>query len=219
MTDTETQEAETLLTETAPPHAPISPNLELWVSYDQAFEYFNEQLFNASLPPCILTFNAKGRSWGYFKRGTWARLGEKNLHEICLNPWLLTLDDDLIFQMLVRCMVNLWEHTHGEPSKIERYCSVEFTKKMAEIGLPCEEACGLNLKHKVDEQGRYAAIRPDAVSHFFPLKNQVQLEKPRKTRIKYECPACGFSAMASSGGKLFCHTEGCNVEMVKQLEH
>jgi hypothetical protein len=78
MTDTDTPEAETLPTETAPPHA-ISPNLELWVSYDQAFEYFNEQLFNARLPPCILTFNAKGRSWGYFKRGTWARLGVVNL--------------------------------------------------------------------------------------------------------------------------------------------
>ncbi|MBW4590117.1 hypothetical protein G7B40_039885 [Aetokthonos hydrillicola Thurmond2011] len=197
----------------------ISPNLVLWGSYEQAFEYFNEKLFENRLPPCILNLNAKGRSWGYFKKDIWK--GEKDTphHEICLNPWLLSQEGDLIFQMLVRCMVHLWEHTHGEPSKITRYCSVEFTQKMQEIGLPCEEACGLNLKHKVDENGKYAAVRPVAIRDFFPLQSQVELEKPRKTRIKYECPMCGFSAMASSRGKLFCHTESCNVEMLKHLEH
>ncbi|KAB8333601.1 SprT family zinc-dependent metalloprotease [Scytonema tolypothrichoides VB-61278] len=216
--DTETAEAEPAgLPEAENPR--VSPNLELWFRYEEAFHYFNAKLFNGKLPDCILNFNAKGRSWGYFKRGTWIQESGKNLHEICLNPWLLTRDNDMIFQMLVRCMAHLWEHTYGEPSRLERYCSVEFTAKMADIGLPCEESCGVNLKHTVDVNGKYAAIRPDAVSQFFPLKNQVQLEKARKTRIKYACPACGFSAMASSGGKLFCHTEGCNVEMVKNLEH
>jgi hypothetical protein len=38
----------------------------------------------------------------------------------------------------------------------------------------------------------------------------MQLEQPRKTRIRYDCPSCGFTAMGSAGGVLFCHTEGCD---------
>jgi hypothetical protein len=215
MTATDTQEP-IQATDTQAPE--VSPNRELWLSYEDAFNYFNEALFEGKLPECILTFNAKGRSWGYLKRKSWLCGAGTDLHEICLNPYLLTRDDDMIFQLLVRCMVGLWQHAYGEPSRVERYCSTEFTAKMAEIGLPCEEPCGLNVKHKVDENGRYARIRPRAVNQFFSLKNQVQMETARKTRIKYECPACGFSAMASAGGKLFCHTEGCNVEMLKALE-
>ena len=196
--------------------AALSPNLELWVGYEEAFHYFNKHLFDNKLPPCILTFNAKGRSWGYFKTAIWGNQGD-TLHEICLNPELLKREDDMIFQMLVRCMVHLWEHNEGMASKLTRYCSVNFTEKMAELGLPCSDSCGMNVSHSVDANGQYAAIRP-AVLRFFPLKNQVQFEQPRKTRIRYTCPECGFQAMAAAGGKLFCHTENCDTEMVKESE-
>jgi hypothetical protein len=46
----------------------------------------------------------------------------------------------------------------------------------------------------------------------------MQLEQPRKTRIRYDCPSCGFTAMGSAGGVLFCHTEGCDTEMIKESE-
>lgn len=202
------------------PAAPaINPNLVLWVRYGDAFDYFNQTLFKGKLPNCILSFGAQGRSLGYFRRSVWVRnTGEDNLHEISLNPNLLSRGDDLILEMLVRCMVSLWEYTYGEPSSNERYCSTQFTSMMELIGLPCEAPCGNNVQHKVDETGRYAAIRPDAMSHFFPLTTQVQYKKTSKTRIKYECPTCSFTAMASPGGKLVYYTEECGAEMVKNIE-
>jgi hypothetical protein len=195
-----------------------NPNLELWQNYQAAFDYFNRCLFNSQLPPCILNFDARGNSWGFFKKKSWMKGTDNSFHEISLNPFLLTRDDDLIFQVLVRQMVLLWQHTYGTVQSRDRYCNTEFTAKMAELGLPCEKAFGDSVSHSVEERGKYAQARPQAMQDFFPIKSLVHIEPARKTRLRYECPQCGFTAMAAAGGKLICNTENCNTEMTKEKE-
>ncbi|MGI2906152.1 hypothetical protein [Tolypothrix sp. VBCCA 56010] len=171
------------------------------------------------LPACILDFNARGASLGFFKKGIWVKGSDAIFHQISLNPQLLKREDDLIFQTLVRLMVILWQHTEGEPSDTPDYFNRNFTEKMAAIGLPCEKAYGKNLKHTIAPDGLYATFKPQALQEFFPLKNFAEWRPTKKTRIKFTCPICGAVAMAAGGVTLTCNTEKCNAEMVKeQLE-
>jgi hypothetical protein len=149
----------------------LNPNAELWGKYQYAFDYFNTHLFEGQLPACILNFNARGKSLGFFKKGIWVKSSEASFHQISLNPQLLKRDDDFILQVLVRLMVILWQHTYGEPSDTPDYFNRSFTEKMAAIGLPCEKAYGKNLKHTVAPEGLYAKMKPQALQDFFPLKN------------------------------------------------
>jgi hypothetical protein len=190
-------------------------NRDLWEGYQAAFAFFNRELFQGSLPPCILTFNAKGNSTGYFKPNTW-KTSRENYHEICLNPSLLNRSDDLVFQTLVRCMVFLWQaHTSVIPLQLG-YCSEEFTEKMNELGLPCEKPYGMNVKWSVQENGKYASIRPKAMLSFFPLQS-LEILPPKSKRVKFTCEKCGAKAMAMAGVRLVCMTEECNTAMTKEI--
>ena len=209
------EEAEKIEGESAETTEPIlDANQELWDGYRAAFTYFNDHLFEGTLPECILTLNAKGTSTGFFKATTWKK-GERDYHEICLNPALLNRSDDLIFQTLVRLMVFLWQHTYGSPNS-PGYCDSEYTQKMREIGLPCEAEYGRNLRYSVDEKRLYAQVRPAAMQNFFPLQN-FELPQPKKARIRHVCPQCGSKAMGAPGSRFVCITEDCKVEMIKEM--
>ncbi|MBP5977255.1 hypothetical protein HW132_32170 [Brasilonema sp. CT11] len=194
------------------------PNLELWGSYQLAFEHFNERLFDKQLPECILTFGCRGACNGIFKAKAWSREGntlrqQKMFHEISLNPKLLKQTNDQIFQTLARQMVHLWQQIYGTPPGLSDYCNMEFTGKMAQVGLPCEKMYGRRLLHTVAEGGKYANACPEAMQHFFPLKGLIESTKQPPTKLKYFCPSCGFNFLAQGGGKVTCHTYDCNVPM------
>jgi hypothetical protein len=184
-----------------------NPNMELWNSYQAAFDYFNEKLFEQALPYCILNFKAAGRSWGFFQRQKWTRGSETTFHEISLNPALLTRQDDMILQMLCKCMVGLWQQVHGTPPKHDNgYYNTEFVEKMAAIGLPCDQSYGQALTHSVASDGAYASIRPEAMQRFFPLHSVIAAQPYKKSRIKYECPECGAKVSGTPGLSVLCAT-------------
>jgi hypothetical protein len=193
----------------------VDINRTLWEGYQTAFSFFNRELFEEALPSCILTLSARGNSTGYFKANTW-KTGANNHHEISLNPSLLNRSDDLVFQTLVRCMVFLWQATHGTPPLQLGYCSEEFTQKMRDLGLPCEKDYGMNVKWSVQSGGKYASIRPNAMQSFFPLQS-LEILPPKSKRVKFTCEKCGTKAMAMAGVRLTCMTEECNTPMTKEI--
>ncbi len=197
-----------------------NPNRILWESYQQAFNYFNEQLFDNALPKCILSFAATGKSLGFFRDKRWKVDEFGDLPEISLNPILLTRQDDLIFQVLVKNMVQLWQQTFGTPPNKEFYYNIEFTEKMADLGLPCTPDYGYSINFEVDENGSYSEVKQKAVQQFFPLTTTTvptHFKAPQK-RVLYVCPECSFKAYATAGGKLICNTHDCNAEMDREIE-
>ena len=198
---------------------PRNPNRVLWESYQQAFDYFNERLFENTLPQCILSFAATGKSFGFFRDKRWIVDEFEALPEITLNPSLLTRHDDLIFQVLVKNMVQLWQQTFGTPPNKEFYYNIEFTEKMADLGLPCTPDYGYSITFERDDDGAYSKARPEAIKRFFPLTTTTapaHVKAPKK-RVLYTCPECSFKAYASAGGKLICHTHDCNAEMNREV--
>jgi hypothetical protein len=65
-------------------HTP-TPSEQTYVPLLEAFNFFNRELFNATLPDVLLTLQA--RTLGYFSRNKFAALkGDAIAHEIALNP-------------------------------------------------------------------------------------------------------------------------------------
>lgn len=193
-------------------------NKDQWEGYEAAFQHFNRELFDGNLPVCMLTFDAKGNSTGYFKAATWTKDHNSNhrVHEIALNASLLNRADDFIFQTLVRCMMFLWQATHSVLPMQQGYCNDEFTQEMDKIGLPCDKPYGRNLRWSVRAGGRYASVRPASVAAFFPLQS-IEMLPPKSKRVKFTCPKCGYAVMGMPGGRLVCHTEECNTAMEKAI--
>jgi hypothetical protein len=58
-----------------------------YTSFEQAYEWFNAQLFENALPPCLITLQRKARSRGYFANDRFEhRAGGNTTDEIALNP-------------------------------------------------------------------------------------------------------------------------------------
>lgn len=196
-----------------------NPNRILWESYQQAFNYFNERLFEGTLPQCILSFAATGKSLGFFRDKRWKVDEFQALPEISLNPVLLTRHDDLIFQVLVKNMVQLWQQTFGTPPNKEFYYNIEFTEKMEDLGLPCTPDYGYSISFEPAADGAYSKTNPEAIKRFFPLTTTTaptHIKTPQK-RVLYICPECSFKAYASAGGKLICNTHDCDSEMNQEI--
>jgi hypothetical protein len=197
------------------PKITLSHNQQLLEGYQQAFDHFNNALFGGKLPECILSFNAVGNSTGYFKPAIWKFGSDRPVPEIAINPKLLGYADDFLLQVLVRCMVFLWQYTYGNPSSRMGYCSDEFTDKMAAIGLPCREKSGMSVKWNVNPNGKYSQCRPINHRLFFAMENFAP-DPPKSTRVKFTCSKCGSKAMGSAGLKVTCHTLDCDTPMTAQ---
>jgi len=73
-------------------------NKEQYELLDKAYMFFNRQLFQEKLPPCLITFNRGVRCYGYFRNnGFEARTAPQNtiIDEIALNPDTFNGQNDL----------------------------------------------------------------------------------------------------------------------------
>lgn len=119
----------------------IEPNHSLphqaYISLEQAFDFFNNRLFEGKLPPLLITFRKKKGSFGYY----WPeviehRSGESSpVAELAMN--LATFKDRTdkdILSTFVHELCHHWQQCFGEPSR-NGYHNKEWGTKMKLIGL------------------------------------------------------------------------------------
>ena len=113
----------------------MKPTEEQYAACQFLFDYLNEQLFDEQLPPCMLTFTAKGkRSGGYFSAQGWAKEGEV-FHEISLDPEYAkshNLKETMV--LLAHQMVHLWQYENGRPAR-KGYYNRGWSARLKAIGL------------------------------------------------------------------------------------
>ncbi len=114
----------------------LRPTEEAYSELQQAYDFYNEHLFDNQLPPCMITFQREKSTMGYFSAGRFVnRAGGKNTDEIALNPEFFAVYPMIeILQTLVHEMVHLWQHHFGTPSRA-CYHNAEWATKMESIGL------------------------------------------------------------------------------------
>jgi predicted SprT family Zn-dependent metalloprotease len=103
----------------------------------EAFDHFDRELFDGTLPDVFITYQRKARSHGYFAADRFSGRGggERRHHEVALNPdAFIGQTDKQICQTLVHEMHHLWQHTGGKPAP-RSYHNKEWAAKMKANGL------------------------------------------------------------------------------------
>lgn len=114
----------------------VNPTNEFYGQLQDAYDHFNQDLFDGLLPPCLITVQREKNSTGYFSPNRWGNAsGGKHVHEIALHPGYF-IDRKLIevFQTLVHEQCHLWLHETGKPGRAG-YHNQKWAAKMKSIGL------------------------------------------------------------------------------------
>src|SRR5438874_1682352 len=105
-------------------------------AFQQAYDFFNAELFGGSLPPVLVTLQRHAKALGYFSPERFTGRTEKSaVHELALNPDSFTgRSDEDILSTLAHEMAHVWQQTDGKPPT-RCYHDRQWAAKMKEIGL------------------------------------------------------------------------------------
>jgi predicted SprT family Zn-dependent metalloprotease len=192
-----------------------NPNRE-YVTLSEAFDFFNKQLFDAALPPVLLTLQRHAGSNGYYSPKMFEGRGRKpvSTDEIALNPKRFKQrTDEEILSTLVHEMTHEWQYCFGNPGR-KGYHNAEWADHMEQLGLmpsdtgqPGGRRTGQRMTHFIIRGG------PFDVACRKLLKNGTKLQwqsresdepKQRQSKTKYTCRNCGLNAWAKPDVRLGC---------------
>lgn len=195
---------------------PITP--AQYRALQQAYDFFNKELFAGGLPHVLVTLQRHSGTRGYFspKRFT-GRVEDAAVHELALNPdKFASRTDEEILSTLAHEMAHVWQQAHGTPSR-RSYHNREWANKMKEIGLkptdtgdPDGKETGQHMTHCIIPDGRYARAYAKLKERGFQLQWQsvaidAQAKVKKASKTKFTCPECGQNAWAKPDAQLGCY--------------
>lgn len=197
-----------------------NPTQQTYEQLNQAYAFFNERLFDSTLPGCLITMQRKRGAYGYFANQRFGTRDETEItDEIALNPsHFKERTPEQILSTLVHEMVHLWQFRFGNPSRTG-YHNKEWAAKMKELGLPSSSTgqpggkeTGQRVSHYIDEQGLFIQhccelLHQGVDLPYIEVWNNQQKEAQRKkaaSKTKYSCHTCGMNAWAKPNSKLIC---------------
>jgi hypothetical protein len=114
------------------------PTLIQFNAFKNAYEYFNMKLFKGELPSVILNLSRKSSCMGFVAPYRWrpadAELGKGNIHELSLNPEILSMSLIDVYSTMVHEQCHIWQIEFGKPSR-NGYHNWEWANKMLSVGL------------------------------------------------------------------------------------
>jgi hypothetical protein len=182
--------------------------------FQEAYDFFNKELFGGSLPQVLVTLQRHANTRGYFFPERFSgRLDKSAVHELALNPDTFNgRSDEIILSTLVHEMAHVWQQTHGKPPR-KGYHDRQWSAKMREVGLqpsitgePGGKETGQSMSHYIIPDGRYSQVFAKLEARGFQLHWQSsELTKTKKTsKNKFTCPNCEQNAWAKPDAKLIC---------------
>jgi hypothetical protein len=197
----------------------LNPTSQAYGELQSAYDFYNAQLFDGRLPPCLITLSRKhGKALGYFIHKRFVQLadGTKTTDEICLNPQYLkgrTLEQSL--STLVHEMCHLEQAHFGQTSR-GGYHNKQWGEMMKAVGLipsntgePGGKETGQKMTHYVESNGQFAQKTQALVDGGFSLSwgdGSLEVKAPTKagSRVKYTCPSCDSNVWGKGGLTINC---------------
>lgn len=191
-----------------------------------AFKYFNETLFDSTLPDVMIKISRKRGAAGVYTPDQFVPKDD-NLNdvpvtsEITLNPDTFGDTETKILSTLVHEMVHLWQKCFGDPAKARNWHNQEWADKMRQVGLqasqtgrPGGKATGRPMTHYIIEGGAFDIKCADFMAKTGFLINWKTIPKVTKSHRKttYTCPECGLRAWASKPDT-FLICGACNITL------
>jgi predicted SprT family Zn-dependent metalloprotease len=155
-----------------------TPTSETYEQLQYAFDFFNENLFDGKLKPCLITLQREKHTAGYFSKARFVKRTGDHTDEIALNPACFAIQETSeVMQTLVHEMVHLWQAHHGKSGR-RKYHNKQWAQAMETIGLmpsrtgaPGGKKTGEKMSHYPIEDGPFEITcakllqeRPDIVS-------------------------------------------------------
>jgi hypothetical protein len=185
--------------------------------FQDAYDFFNRELFAGSLPQVLVTLQRHANTRGYFSPERFSgRIDKAAVHELALNPDNFTgRTDEMILSTLVHEMCHVWQQTHGKPPR-RSYHDRQWAAKMREIGLQPSSTgeeggkeTGQSMSHAIIPEGRYAQAYAKLAATGFQLHWQSipateQARGKKSSKTKFTCSECGLNAWAKPDALLIC---------------
>jgi hypothetical protein len=186
-------------------------------AFQEAYDFFNAELFAGSLPPVLVTLQRHAKARGYFSPDRFTGRTEKAAaHELAMNPDTFTgRSDEEILSTLAHEMTHVWQQSHGTPPR-RSYHDRQWAAKMKEVGLhpsttgqPGGNETGQSVTHYIIPGGPYATAYAKLKARGFQLHWQSAPEgkeaKAKKaSKTKFTCPECAQNAWAKPDALLIC---------------
>jgi predicted SprT family Zn-dependent metalloprotease len=187
-------------------------------AFQTAYDFFNAELFNGSLPHVMVTLQRHAKAKGYFAPDRFAGRSEKiTAHELAMNPDVFTgRTDKLILSTLVHEMAHVWQQAHGKPPR-RAYHDKQWAAIMKTAGLypsttgePGGKEVGQSVTHYIIEGGVYEAAFARLEATGFRLNWQSRpfekaaRKKKAASKTKYTCLTCNANAWAKPDTALIC---------------
>lgn len=192
----------------------VKPTVDTYPVLQDAYDHFNDAIFDGLLPNCLITLSAEmRRAYGYYRnhamKGTANQ--EVSTDEISLNPFTFAgRTDREIYSTLVHEMAHLWQHHFGVDNKKTPH-DREWAEKMEEIGLmpsstgqPGGKRTGRRVSHYIIEGGIFDGSEAKFKGKIEWRGAPIIREKKGSKRTKYTCSCCGTNAYGKSGLNIHC---------------
>ena len=185
-------------------------------NFTEAYDYFNDKLFDGSLPGAIVTLQRRRGARGYY---SWDRFMSKEdgrddkADEIALNPDDFERDDKEILSTLVHEMCHQKARCDGVAGR-PGYHNKAWGEIMKNIGLhpsntsePGGKQTGQNMSHYIIDGDLFdthaiGLIESGFKLYWFGLKNPT-VKRP-KSKFKYTCHGCMINAWAKKDVSILC---------------
>ena len=186
-------------------------------AFQEAYDFFNAELFAGSLPPVLVTLQRHAKARGYFSPERFTgRIEDAAAHELAMNPDSFTgRTDEEILSTLAHEMAHVWQQAHGTPPR-RSYHDRQWAAKMKEIGLQPSDTgmaggkeTGQSVTHYIIPAGAYAKAYAKLKAKGFQLHWQSapqgqQAKAKKASKTKFTCPECGQNAWAKPDALLGC---------------
>lgn len=119
---------------------PVSPTLQVSAEWQYYYSYFNERLYDNTLPDCVITFIKQPGAYGYFCADAFRDRKGNFAHEIAMNPVYFAKGDTESFATLVHEQCHMWRLLFGPCNRkggfgVPGYHDKPWADKMESIGL------------------------------------------------------------------------------------
>jgi predicted SprT family Zn-dependent metalloprotease len=197
----------------------LKPTAQVGNNLQDAYDFFNKELFGGKLPPCIILLHRKKGANGYF----WAeRFGDVKetlkLDEIALNPTTMRGRSETdVLSTLVHEMCHLEEQHFGKPPK-GGYHGKAWGKMMKAVGLlpqavgkaPGVET-GTKVSHTIEKGGKFEVackkLLKTGLTLPFSERRFTEKETQRakaKQKVAYQCDGCDAKVWGKPGMNVVC---------------
>jgi len=201
---------------------PMKP-METYDILKNAFDFFNEALFDGQLENCLILLHRHRNAFGYFHADRFAKNDSKQtVHEIALNPaHIRERKPRETFSTLVHEMVHQLQQERGTPPK-GAYHNKQWAAMMKNVGLhpsdtgkPGGAETGRYVSHYIVTDGLFdRAFKDFEKLYDLTLLGDLPLgkrEKGKTSKFKFACPECKQNAWAKITATLVCGD--CDLQM------